>query len=570
MENTDADRQSSSTRRVAGSSDSNASFILNCLTNLMQNSNPLTFRKIPATLAIAAVGMTCLFGASQAKAQSFGNPSFAQQLAPRVDEIEKQRVFRPTRPTANSLTSISSEFNRLRTEPKPESQFPRATPAPRQTTQSQTTQSVSQSAADIEQRFAAAKQRYAEANPVLPESKWYPVGASNDPLTDNGFQTKVADSAGSKNLLPPTVVVRPSVAYPDHRNECVVEIGEIKSTNDVSLKVAIPDSVTMIEVVPNRSSSAARNFRIKMEQGVQPEQETGQHEPVNHLPQSEHQTEQHKPVPQTKVASNPTRPPADQDAHSIRGYSRNPFFEKKSPKEDTRLAETRQTNTRQTEIQKTETRQTEARNPTQFSAPTAWSTSPTKTKPSREVKSFPSQAYRSNGVGVRDFLRRTSHLSLTETPQPEELQELSFEPEPQAAQFAHGVLPARPVVAAQIVGPASVDIGQTADYMVAIVNPMNSLNEDLEIELDVPKGLKIVLLDRPAEFDKRKRTLNWKLDQIQPGEEVRLQYRVKSIHKGKHRQRVTVRINEQLLDTHEILTRSELNLNVDATELPFE
>ena len=167
-------------------------------------------------------------------------------------------------------------------------------------------------------------------------------------------------------------------------------------------------------------------------------------------------------------------------------------------------------------------------------------------------------------------MRRTSHLSLTETPQPEEIQELSFEPEPQAAEFAYSALPAKPVVAAQIVGPASVDIGQTADYMVAIVNPMNSLNEDLEIELDVPKGLKIVLLDRPAEFDKRKGTLNWKLNKIQPGEEVRLQYRVKSIYKGRHRQRVTVRINEQLLESHEIFTRSELNLDADATELPFE
>jgi len=503
----------------------------------MQNSNPTTSRKkIPATLAIVAAGVTCFLGVSQTKAQSLGDLSFPQQLAPRVGKIEAERIYRPTRPVGDKLTSISSESNDLRFGSMPESGFSRPATAAREVIQP-TSQSadVKRRLDSVKRRFADAKQRLAVANPIPPTNKAAPVAqfkspplrTSNDSSTSTISQAAFNDSTESRNLSPPTVLIRPSVTSPEHLNQCVVEINEVKSTNDVTLKVAIPDSVTMVEVVPNRSSGTTRNFRIKMEQGVQPQRETEQPEPVDYLAQRQQQR-----APQPRVASSPTSAPAEKTNKSFgAGYSKNPFFGNSAPP----VAETRQTVVR-----------------------------------AEQVKSLPSQAYPSHTVGVRDFLQRTSHLSPSQTPRPEELEELSHKPEPQAAEFAHGFLPTKPIVAAQIIGPASVDLGQTADYMVAIVNPMNHVNQGLEVDLDVPKGLEIVLLDRPAEFNKRKRTLRWKLNEILPGEEVRLKYRVKSTYKGKHRQRVSVRVAEELLETHEIVTRSDLNLNADATELPFE
>lgn len=363
-----------------------------------------------------------------------------------------------------------------------------------------------------------------EAEPIYKPTR--PVG-DNVPSTSNVFHASFNDSTESRNLSLPRVLVHSSVSTPEHLNQCVVEINEVLSTNDVTLKVAILDSVTMIEVVPNRSSGAARNFRIQMEQGIQPHRETEQRESVDYLPPKQQQR-----TSQLRVASSPAPAPTEKTVESLRpGYSKNPFFRKNTAPVE---------GTRQTAVR------------------------------AEHAGPVPRQACQSNTVGIRGFMQRTSHLSPGPRPQPEELQELSHTPKPQAAELAHGFLPAKPIVAAQIVGPVSVDLGQTADYMVAIINPMNRVNQGLEVELDVPKGLEVVLLDRPAEFNKRKRSLSWKLNEILPDQEVRLQYRVKSVYKGKHRQRVRVHFAEELLETHEIVTRSDFNLNADATELPFE
>ena len=560
-----------------------ASPILNLLGNLMKNSNPLKFpTKLPATLAIVTLGVTCFLDTAQTNAQA------PHQLAPRVGEIEAERIYRPTRPTSEKLTSIGSEFAKPKIEPK--SAGPRSknqfslikTPAPQTPTE----------------RLAAAKQRLASAqkrmalNPIPPikkaastaQPKMDAVGTIKKP-TDSPLKKPFAVATGSKRQQPPTVVVRPSVADPNHLNECVVEINEIKSTNDVSLKVAIPDSVTMIEVVPNRSTGSTRSFRIKMEQGAQLEPEFPQPAPVDQQAQSQTVAQVQKEAqnqfvpkaPPTQQAQKPSRAPVPKGPPSVpseklsqkpqTSYSNQFVVKKKVAKAAAEpIKQIEQSNPIE---QIKQIKRIEQSNP--IKPIETIQQIETRTESSNhEVKSFPQQPYRNDGVGVRDFFRRTSHSTLAETPQPEQLQELSFEPEPKSAKFAHSFLPTKQVIAAQILGPASINIGQTEDYMVAIVNPMDSPNRNLRIELDVPKGLEIVLLDRPAEFNKRKRTLTWDINEIQPGEEVRLQYRVKSVRKGKQLQRIAVRSNDELLETHQIYTQSNLNLDVGATTLPFE
>ena len=319
----------------------------------------------------------------------------------------------------------------------------------------------------------------------------------------------------------PTVIFRPSVFLPDHQSDCVFEINEIESSNDVSLKVAIPDSVTMIEVVPNRESNARRNFRIRMDQGT--DVELARRLPTPERPALE------TPEPQPNPAD-----PAMSSARQARGYSKNPFFiENAGQRVAQRVAE--------------------------------------KIAPGNDNRQRSSGNFNLNKKqeGVRGFLKRTSHASANQSPEHFAMQELSYAASSEQS-LAHSFTPQSPVIAAQIVGPTHIDVTQTADFMIAIVNPLNTTNRNLEVELDVPKGLKIVLLEKAADFNERTRTLHWRVKEIKPGEEARLQYRVKSLRPGKQLQRVAVRTKDDLVDRHEILTIARMNLDAGASELPFE
>ena len=349
----------------------------------------------------------------------------------------------------------------------------------------------------------------------------------------------------AKNEGPPTVVLRPSALLSNQENECVFEINEIKSSNDVSLKVAIPDSVTMIEVVPNRDSNSLRKFRIKMEQGTESEL-------ANLQPTSEPST-QDEPAESQPAPTSPLEPilpfePIDAVHKAQPGYLKNPFFDQ------TGLSST---------VQKVANDASSAQNQEQMPAET------NSLKKEQEKKL----------LGVRGFLKRISHTAPAEAPEQLATQELGFEtdvPEKESIKHAHIFAPSVPVIAAQIVGPTQIDVNQTADFMIGIVNPMEVTNRNLEIELDVPFGMKIVLLDQPADFNDQTGVLHWRVKEIKPGGKARLRYRVLSLRPGNQVQRLGVRIKDDLVDSHEIQTFAKVNpdakVNSDAkaNELPFD
>lgn len=508
----------------------------------MRKSNPTTRRRENiGAMAIVAFGLTCFLAVEQTNAQfPTSNTPTGNWLAPRVGEIKSERIYKPSRPTADKLTTSKLTIVKPKLEPKLGLQTAKLKP---------------KTAAQPKPKLPDAKKLSSTIKKTQLDNKTtiaLPAKAALAPVKNQPAKSKqnIEHSDQPSNLTPPTVVVRPSVAQPNHLNECVFEINEIKSTNDVSLKVAIPDSVTMIEVVPNRSTNSARSFRIKMEQGVEPEQKSPVAASLNQQTQQPRCPVELQPLPQ-HVSSTPSVP-FDEVPQSFRpGFSKNPFFVQKVAKAQQPIP---------------------AQHPVPFQQPThrLRQTEAHQDNVAREATPTFKQAYRNDTVGVRDFFQRTSHSLPVETPPQGNLQELTFEPASQQPQFAYSFLPSKPIIAAQIVGPASVDVGQTADYMVAIVNPMNSINRNLAIELDVPRGLEVVLLDRAADFNGRTRTLYWTVNEIQPGEEVKLNYRVKSIRKGKQLQRVAVRIGDDLLETHEVLTIAQLNIDAGASELPFD
>ncbi len=311
-----------------------------------------------------------------------------------------------------------------------------------------------------------------------------------------------------------------------------------------------------------------------MEQGVQPE-ELGYEAPLAARqtqpaePQAQNQSRPTAPSVQAQAQpKHPTNsaPLVAYESVAVRpGFSKNPFFG-----DEVAQAQSQKNDETQTNIDNALSTYQASENDFPMTLPPPGISTENTT---RVDSPTPKQQYWNQSVGVRDFFQRTSHSSSsTELPRQAKLEEPAVESEPidSPPLHAHSFVSTKPVIAAQIVGPASIDVGQTADFMIAIVNPMNSASQNLEIELDIPKGLKIVLLSQAAEFNERTRTLHWRVDRIRPGQEERLQYRVESLSPGKQLQRLAVRLDEELMERHEILTIAEKNLDADVAELPFE
>ena len=64
----------------------------------------------------------------------------------------------------------------------------------------------------------------------------------------------------------PSLIVRPSVNLAEHLNNCVVEMIQPDTSKEkVTLRIMVPDSVDVIEVIPNQRAGSTRNFRVKVD-----------------------------------------------------------------------------------------------------------------------------------------------------------------------------------------------------------------------------------------------------------------------------------------------------------------
>ena len=538
----------------------------------MQKPSPKkNLMNIAPRLATVTLGAICLFDASPLEAQSptSSRATIINSAASESGKVAGKLLSERSRPTANNPTGLQKYLSRLQADSKPVPRLPYVGKAE--------TKSQFKTAANKAVKPKAALAVKNEITPpkqsknTTPTFKNLPLRtpaksnaitaqkrvARKLPLPFQPIANQPADASqppqSTENGVLPTIVIRPSAALSKHANECVFEINELRSSNDVSLKVAIPDSVTMIEVVPNRNSNTHRNFRITMDQGVETEL-------ANRQPTSKHPAQHEPPQPQPTAAL-PLDSPESVARTSRQGFLRNPFF--KDNVAQSNIKSNVESNIKSNVESKIEIA---VESPVEkVASKTLPSVAPEQS--TQEKIKLPENKKR---VGVRGFLKRISHASSSEESEPLATRELSYEPEEQTLQHAHSFATTIPVIAAQIVGPTEINVSQTADFMVGIVNPMKVTSRNLEVELDIPRGLKVVLLDQAADFNERTGTLHWKVKEIKPGDRAQLRYRVVSLRSGKQRQRVAVRIKNDLVDRHNLLTLAKLNIDAGASELPFD
>ena len=95
-------------------------------------------------------------------------------------------------------------------------------------------------------------------------------------------------------------------------------------------------------------------------------------------------------------------------------------------------------------------------------------------------------------------------------------------------------------LSATVDGPVVLDANQLADFSITVTNPNTSEAAKIIVQLQVPAGLKVTVLDRDAWFDEEHQTISWEIPQLASGQQETIQYKAVGQAIGQQNQKVTV------------------------------
>ena len=93
---------------------------------------------------------------------------------------------------------------------------------------------------------------------------------------------------------------------------------------------------------------------------------------------------------------------------------------------------------------------------------------------------------------------------------------------------------------ATVDGPVTLDTNQEANFSITVTNPNQTEASSIIVQLSVPAGLKITVLDRDAWFDQENQTISWEISQLGSGQQELIQYKAVGQAVGQKNQKVTI------------------------------
>lgn len=288
--------------------------------------------------------------------------------------------------------------------------------------------------------------------------------AAQVPATAPAFPIGNVPQVKSTVIETPALIVRPSVKLAEHLDDCIVELKQPSEYyGQVTLKIMVPDSVDMIEVVPNQQSGSERNFRVRVDRN-----------------QTAMFGQERNPQKSATIV-------AGASSQTNARFKSNPFFQMMKRPSQT--------------LPKV----------TQTSANLA---------PERKVK--------------------TANYSSESTK-----------------------------MAGKFTGPSNVVLGETHEFAISI--PAKKINGLMEVALGVTDGFEIVVVDRDVTVDQEKKTINWRLENVQPTENILLQFKAKAKRDGYFTQSAKIKVNGQDYQTVQLRSVVKLgNASTNAPLLPYE
>ena len=93
---------------------------------------------------------------------------------------------------------------------------------------------------------------------------------------------------------------------------------------------------------------------------------------------------------------------------------------------------------------------------------------------------------------------------------------------------------------ATVDGPVVIDANQLVDFSITVTNPNTTQADGIIVQLQVPAGLKVTVLDRDAWFDEENQTISWEISQLASGQQETIQYKAVGQTIGQQNQKVTI------------------------------
>lgn len=95
-------------------------------------------------------------------------------------------------------------------------------------------------------------------------------------------------------------------------------------------------------------------------------------------------------------------------------------------------------------------------------------------------------------------------------------------------------------LSATVDGPVTLDANQEANFSITVTNPNPTEANEVIVQLTVPAGLKVTVLDRDAWFDQENQTISWEINQLASGQQETIQYKAIGQAIGQQNQKVTI------------------------------
>jgi hypothetical protein len=96
------------------------------------------------------------------------------------------------------------------------------------------------------------------------------------------------------------------------------------------------------------------------------------------------------------------------------------------------------------------------------------------------------------------------------------------------------------LLTATVDGPVVLSAQEVADFSITVTNPNPTPASEIVVQLAVPAGLKVTVLDREAWFDEENQTISWEIDNLAAGLQETIKYRAIGQANGQQNQKVTV------------------------------
>ena len=126
-------------------------------------------------------------------------------------------------------------------------------------------------------------------------------------------------------------------------------------------------------------------------------------------------------------------------------------------------------------------------------------------------------------------------------------------------------LPVGYAIATSLVNPISVTRGAESQYGIEVKNGASRKAVDVIVQLKIPVGLQVTVLDRNAWMDAENRTVTWKIDSMEPGAMDYIQYKAVANTIGAKAQTVTVGMENvfqgRMASTTEVIAERLANHN---------